>query len=139
MAMGILKTARHQHETLAQQVQDLGPPQQRADRDFRKQRIMTLRTLLLENGLLAFLVGLGETLQEKLGLESLLNILFGRSGIRLETDAEIRYWVNTAGLSSPYQRRLAQIVDGLNSMSLRRRDKPIRVQLKHLPDGPRGP
>ena len=134
-----LKTARHQHETLAQQVQDLGPPQQRADRDFRKQRIMTLRTLLLENGLLAFLVGLGETLSEKLGLESLLNILFGRSGLRLETDAEIRYWVNTAGLSSPYQRRLAQIVDGLNTMSLRRRDKPIRVQLKHLPDGPRGP
>ena len=134
-----LKMARQQHEKLAQQVETLGPSQQRADRDFRKQRIMTLRTLLLENGLLAFLVGLGKTLQEKLCLESLLKILFERSGIRLETDSEIRYWVNTAGLSSPYQRQLAQIVEGLNTMSLRRRGKPIRVQLKHLPDGPRGP
>lgn len=128
-----LKTARQQHETLAQQVETLGPPRQRADRDFRKQRIMTLRTLLLENTLLAFLVGLGEKLTEKISLESLLKILFERRGSRLETDAEIYYWVNTAGLSIPYQRRLAQLVEGLNEMHLRRQDKPIRVQLREAP------
>jgi len=128
-----LKTARQKHEKLAQQAQALGPPQERADRDFRKQRIMTLRTLLLENTLLAFLVGLGAVLQEKVSLESLLKILFERSGVRLESDAEIRYWVNTAGLSIPYQRRLAQVVKGLNAMHLRRRGKPIRVQLREAP------
>jgi len=128
-----LKTARQKHEKLAQQTQALGPPRQRADRDFRKQRIMTLRTLLLENTLLAFLVGLGGMLHEKLGLEGLLKILFERSGVRLETDYEIRYWVNTVGLSIPYQRRLAQIVEGLNAMHLRRRGKPIRVQLREAP------
>ncbi len=127
------KTARQKHEKLAQQAQALGPPQQRADRDFRKQRIMTLRTLLLENTLLVFLVGLGKMLQEKMGLESLLKILFERRGVRLETDAEIYYGINTVGLSIPYQRRLAQIVEGLNAMHLRRQGKPIRVQLREAP------
>jgi len=128
-----LKTARQKHEKFVQQAQALGPPKERADRDFRKQRIMTLRTLLLENTLLAFLAGLGEMLKEKLGLESFLKILFERSGIRLESTYEIRYWINTAGLSSPYQRRLAQIVEGLNAMHLRRQGKPIRVQLREAP------
>ena len=128
-----LKNARQKHETLRQQVQTLGPPKERADRDFRKQRIMTVRTLLLENTLLAFLVGLGGTLKEKVSLECLLKILFERSGARLETDSEIYYWVNTAGLSSPYQRRLAKVVEGLNAMHLRRRGKPVRIQLREAP------
>ncbi len=127
------KNARHKHEKLAQQAQALGSPRERADRDFRKQRIMTVRTLLLENALLAFLVGLGGKLKEKVSLESLLKILFERSGARLETNAEIIYWVNTAGLSIPYQRRLAQLVEGVSAMNLRRQGKPIRVQLREAP------
>jgi hypothetical protein len=134
-----LKTARPQYDPLAPQVQDLEPPQPRADRDFRKQRIMTLRTLLLENGLLAFLAGWGALLPEKIRLESRLQLRFERRGGRLESDAEIRYGVNTAGLSRPDQRRLAQLVNGLNAMALRRRGNPIRVQPKPLPDGARGP
>ena len=128
-----LKNARQKQETLRQQIETLGPPKERADRDFRKQRIMTIRTLLLENTLLTFLIGLGGMIHEKLSLESLLKILFERSGARLETDAEIYYWVNTAGLSRPYQRRLAHIVEGLNAMTLRRRGKPIRVQIREAP------
>ena len=128
-----LKNARQKHEMLRQQAKDLGPPKERADRDFRKQRIMTLRTLLIENTLLTFLVGLGGMLKEMVSLEGLLKILFERSGARLETDTEIYYWVNTAGLSRPYQRRLAHIVEGLNTMTLRRRGKPIRVQIRGTP------
>jgi len=36
----------------------LGPAGQRADRDFRKQAIMTIRTLFLENMLRAFMAAL---------------------------------------------------------------------------------
>jgi hypothetical protein len=44
--------ALHQDEQqLIAKIEALGPPRQRADRDFRKQLIMTFRTLLLENTL----------------------------------------------------------------------------------------
>ena len=38
-----------------EKVEALGPPKQRADRDFRKQKVMTFGTLLLENLLIRFL------------------------------------------------------------------------------------
>jgi hypothetical protein len=38
--------AQHKHDHLAEQANALGSPRQRADRDFRKQTIMTVRTLL---------------------------------------------------------------------------------------------
>jgi hypothetical protein len=40
------KDAQHTHATLAAQAAALGPPRERADRDFRKQTVMTVRTLL---------------------------------------------------------------------------------------------
>ena len=40
-----LQDAQHKHDTLAEHAQALGPPRQRADRDFRTQTIMTVRTL----------------------------------------------------------------------------------------------
>src|SRR6266487_2075739 len=43
-----LKDAQHHQAKLIEQACAIGPPQERADRDFRKQTIMTIRTLLLE-------------------------------------------------------------------------------------------
>src|SRR4030095_5945676 len=51
-----LKDVQHKQDQLAEHVQAVGPSGQRADRDFRKQTIMTIRTLLLENILRAFML-----------------------------------------------------------------------------------
>src|SRR5712691_91017 len=113
------KDAQQKHETLRAQAHALGPPQERADRDFRKQTIMTFRTLLLENALTSFMALLLGHLTMKVSLECLLCILFERSGARMETDSHVMYWVNTTGLSIASQRLLTAIVDGLCAMDLR--------------------
>src|SRR6266436_2220447 len=128
-----LQGAQHHQATLAPQVSALGAPRERADRDFRKQTIMTCRTLLLENALMAFMAVLWGHLQSKVSLGWVLNILFERSGAWVETSSEIIYWVNTAGLSVHYRRLLQEVVDGLGAMDLRDQGKPIRVWLKDLP------
>jgi hypothetical protein len=128
-----LQEAEHKRDQFADQTSALGEPGQRADRDFRKQTIMTLRTLLLENLLHAFLAVVWGTVQSQISLDCLLKLLFERRGARLETSAEIIYWVNTTGLSLPYRRLLAELVEGLGAMDLRDRGKPIRVCLKDMP------
>ena len=128
-----LEEAQHDHAKLVEQVDALGPPKERADRDFRKQTIMTCRTLLLENALRAFLSVLSAYLQSQVSVACLLHMLFERSGASLETASEIVYWVNTTGLSLPYRRLLMEVVDGIAAMSLRPQDKPIRVCLKDMP------
>jgi hypothetical protein len=100
------KDAQDQHAKLAAHASALGPPRERADRDFRKQTIMTVRTLLLENALMSFMAVLVGTLTMKVSLDCLLHILFERSGARIETVSQVVYWVNTAGLSLPYRRLL---------------------------------
>ncbi len=126
------KDAQQKHETLCAHAHALGPPQERADRDFRKQTIMTFRTLLLENALTSFMALLLGHLTMKVSLECLLCILFERSGARMETDSHVMYWVNTTGLSIASQRLLTAIVDGLCAMDLRYQGKPIHVRLKAL-------
>jgi len=128
-----LQDAQHTHARLTEQAAAIGPPRERADRDFRKQTIMTVRTLLLENALMAFMVVLCGRLQTKVSLDCLLRILFERSGARMETASQVVYWVNTAGLSLPYRRLLCEVVDGLCAMELREQGKPIRVRLKNMP------
>jgi hypothetical protein len=128
-----LKDAHHHHDCLAEQAQALGPPGERADRDFRKQTIMTIRTLLLENALRAFMVALLGAFQTKVSLETILHLLFERSGARMETNSQVVYWVNTAGLSLPYRRLLSEVVDGLCAMDMRDQGKPICVRLKDMP------
>ena len=128
-----LKNAKHKQDQLAEQAYALGPPGERADRDFRKQTIMTVRTLLLENALHAFMVVLLGTLQTKVSLELVLNLLFERSGARMETNSQVVYWVNTSGLSLPYRRVLTAVVEGLCAMGLREYGKPICVRLKDMP------
>jgi hypothetical protein len=128
-----LKDAQHKHARLAEHAAALGPPGKRADRDFRKQTIMTIRTLLLENALRAFMVVLLEALQTKVSLECVLSLLFARSGARMETVSQGIYWINTTGLSVQYRYLLAEIVKGLCTMDLRDQGKPIHVRLKDMP------
>jgi len=128
-----LKEAQHNQATLLEQACAIGPPHERADRDFRKQTIMTIRTLLLENALLAFMVALCEHLPSQVSLDCILRILFERGGARMETASQVVYWVNTAGVSLPYRRLLAEVVEGLCAMELRDQGKPIRVYLKDMP------
>jgi len=124
---------QHKHSQLAAQAATVGLPGERADRDFRKQTIMTVRTLLLENALMSFMAGLLVCLKTKVSLDCLLKLLFERSGARMETATQVVYWINTAGLSVPYHRLLAEVVDGLCAMALREQGKPIHVRLKTMP------
>jgi hypothetical protein len=126
------QASKHKHDNLAEQLSALGPPRQRADRDFRQQTIMTSRTLLLENALMSFMAALLGHLSMKVSLECLLKILFERSGARMETPSQVIYWINTTGLSVSYQRLLTAVVDGLCAMDVRYKEKPIRVCLKEL-------
>jgi len=128
-----IKDAKGQQAQLAAQAATLGPAGQRADRDFRKQTIMTIRTLLLENMLRAFLAALLATLHRQVSLEQVLSLLFERRGARMETPSQVVYWVNTAGLSLANRRLLREIVDGLCAMDLQDHSKPIHVRLKDMP------
>jgi hypothetical protein len=126
------KAAQDTQDKIAEQAQALGPPRERADRDFRTQTIMTVRTLLLENALTSFMAVLVGTLTMQVSLDCLLHILFARSGARMETDSHTISWMNTTGLSAAYQRLLTAMVDGLCAMGLRDQGKPIHVRLKGL-------
>jgi hypothetical protein len=118
---------------LSAQIEALGPPRERADRDFRKQSIMTFRTLLLENTLDTFLAAVCALLTTTVSLQMLLSVLFERSGGRIETPSELLYWLNTEGLSLANRRLLAQLVEALCAMNFKHQGKPIRVQLRDRP------
>ncbi len=120
-------------QQLTENIEALGPPRQRADRDFRKQSIMTFRTLLLENMLNTFLAAVCALLTPKVSLEMLLSLLFERSGGRIETPSELLYWLHTEGLSLANRRLLGQLVEALSAMGLTHHGKPIRVQLRDRP------
>ena len=123
-----------QHEAaLQEQIDSFEAPKERADRDFRKQTIMTIRTLFLENLLQAFMSTLLAVLPEKVSLEQVLKLLFERSGARIERDKEVRYWVNIAGLSRSNRRLLGNIAEGLSTMGLVESGKPVRVGLREVP------
>src|SRR6266446_809467 len=128
-----LKDAKGQQAKRSEHAATLGPAGQRADRDFRKQTIMTIRTLFLENMLRAFWAALLVTLPIQVSLEQVLRLLFARSGARMETPSQVVYWVNTAGLSQSNRRLLGQIVEGLGAMDLQDQGKPIHVRLKDMP------
>src|SRR2546422_2178560 len=128
-----LKDATGKQAQLSEQVATLGPAGQPADRDFRKQTIMTIRTLFLENMLRAFLAALLTTLPIQVSLPQVLSLLFERSGSRMETPSQVVYWVNTAGLSQSNRRLLGKLVEGLGAMDVQDQGKPIHVRLKDMP------
>ena len=127
------KEAKATQAKCAEQAATLGPAGQRADRDFRKQTIMTIRTLVLENWLRAFMGALAATLHTKVSLPQVLSLLFERSGSRMETPSQIFYWVNSAGLSLSNRRLLSEVAQGLCAMGLQEKGKPVHVRLKDLP------
>jgi hypothetical protein len=120
-------------EQAQSQLDTVGPAKQRADRDFRKQLIMTIRTLLLDNALQAFLALLNAMMPESMSLECVLPLLFERGGARCETESECIYWINMGGLSMAYRNTLEQIAIVLCAMKLRCRGKLIRVCLRETP------
>lgn len=128
-----LKKVQQKKERLTQQLDVLGAPQQRADRDFRKQRIMTFRTLLLENALMTFLTTLLTHLDGSVSLGCLLELLFERRGASVETETGIWYLVRANGLSKTYHMLLIRIIQALNAMCLHHQGKAIRVRLKETP------
>lgn len=65
------KAAQRQQAQRIEHASAIGPPKQRADRDVRTQTIMTWRTLLLDNALMAFMVVLCGQLQTKGRLDCL--------------------------------------------------------------------
>ena len=127
------KDATGKQAKLSEQVATLGPAGQRADRDCRKQTIMTMRTLLLENMLRAFLTALLATLPIQVSVPQVLSLFFARSGSRMETPSQVVYWVNTAGLSQSNRRLLGKIVEGLGAMDVQDQGKPMHVRLKDMP------
>jgi hypothetical protein len=127
------KEAKAKQAKCAEQASTLGPAGQRADRDFRKQTIMTIRTLWLENLLRAFIGALVTTLDTKVSLPRVLSLLFERSGSRMETPSQVPYWVNSAGLSLSNRRLLREIAQGFCAMGLQEEGKPVHVCLKDMP------
>ncbi len=128
-----LSTVKEKWTKIVDQLAALGTPKKRADRDYRKQKIMGIRTLLLENALVSFLTFLCGFLNENISQECLLKLLFERSGACLETSSEMIYWVNTAGLSLSYRETLGKIVEGICAMNLTCRGKFIRLCLREAP------
>jgi hypothetical protein len=128
----LCEVQRHEAH-LQEQVDGFEAPKERADRDMRKQTIMTIRTLFLENLLQAFMSMLLSVLPKQVSLEQLLKLLFERSGSRFEREKTVMYWINATGLSRGNRRILGEIVEGLSAMELVERGKPVRVCLQDLP------
>jgi len=127
------KEAKAQQAQCSEHASTLGPAGQRADRDFRKQTIMTIRTLLLENLLRAFMGALAATRHTKVSLQQVLSLLFERSGSRMETPSQVLYWVNSAGLSLANRRLLSEVAQGFCAMGLQEKGQPVYVRLKDMP------
>jgi hypothetical protein len=81
---------------------------------------------------MAFMAVLVGCLKTQVSLDCLLQLLFERSGARIETSSQVVYWVNTAGLSVPYRHLLTKVVEGLCTMDLKDQGKPIYVRLKDM-------
>ncbi len=127
-----LKELNKKAKSIEGKKKSLGPMKQRADRDFRKQRIMTFRTLFLENFLVYFLSALMEQLDIQISQKYLIEIFFKRNGGYFETFSEIVYWINSDGLSKSNKQILQKVVEGFCRMKLNRKGKPIRVELRGM-------
>jgi len=127
------KEAQATQAQCAEPAAPLGPAGQRAERDFRTQTSMTIRTLLLEHGLRAFMGALAATLYTKGSVPQVVRRLFERSGSRMETPSQVLYWVNSAGVSLANRRLLREVAQGLCAMGLQAKGKPVHVRLKDLP------
>ena len=126
---------RAKQEHLKTRISEIGEPKQRADRDFRKQKVMTFRTLLLENYLWAFMKALLDPLGITLSTEIVLDLLFKRSGGYVQTKESCIFWMNKEGLSEPYRKLLDSLIESLNQMKLIHQGKAVQIRSR---DGPTG-
>ncbi len=128
--------AELKQQKIKEGIDKLGPPGERSDRDFRKQKIMTLRTLLLENMLIEFMSLLMSCIAGGfcMNLDSLIRLLFERSGGLFETPFESVYWVNMKGLSKSKKRTMCKLVEGLNKMALKKDGKPVSIRTRGHPN-----
>jgi len=94
---------------------------------------MTMRTLLLENVLRAFMGALLATRHTKGSFPQVVSLLFARSGSRMETPSQVLYWVNSAGFSLAHRRLLSAVAPGLCAMGLQEKGKPVHVRLNDMP------
>ena len=120
-----LKEINEKSNKINEQIDSLGPSKQRADRDFRKQTIMTIRTLFLENALMAFIITLLENLNVALSQKCIIELLLKRSGGFFENCSEIIYWIDGNGLTKSFKQSLESVINRLNAMKLHRNGKPI--------------
>ncbi|MBF0202685.1 MAG: hypothetical protein HQK66_15560 [Desulfamplus sp.] len=128
-----LKQIAIKAEKIKEQIEKTGEPRQRADRDFRKQLIMTVRTLILENCLMIFWNLLTKGAEINMGVDSLIEVLFNRTGSYIETSSKIVYWVTTKGLSVPYREKINKLAEAFNAMELNRQGKPVQLKIRGAP------
>lgn len=116
-------------QIVRQEKEKLGEPGLRADRDFRKQTIMTFRTLWVENMLQKFTHLVAGNLRFPVDIDIVLELFFLHRGMLVETAEEILYLIDSRDLSQKYQGILEQIVAGANQISLAHRGKRITLKL----------
>lgn len=119
--------------SIANGFEKLGKPKQRHDRDLTKQLIMTARTLLLENMLTAFNAVLISMMSMPLSLEMMLTLFFDRSGFCIKKADTLIYCINDDGLSAQTQRLLLEIIQAINSMNLKFKDKIVQIRIREKP------
>ena len=112
-------------KSIAKGFEKLGKPKQRHDRDLTKQLIMTARTLLLENMLSAFNAVLISLMSMSLSLEVMLTLFFDRSGFCIEKSDVLIYYINNDGLSAKTQRLLLEIIQAVNAINLKFKEKTV--------------
>jgi len=122
--------AASKQEDITESIDEIGPPGERADRDFRKQSIMTFRTLLLENSLIAFMSLLMANITGafSMNLDSLIRLLSERSGGFFETPSELVCLVNMNGLSKSNRVIMLELIEGMNRMEIKHDGKPVSVR-----------
>lgn len=119
--------------SLEEQKIKLGEPKQRADRDLRKQTIMTFRSLFLENAIRTFFNLLATFLTVRIDLEVFLELFFFRPGYLVETESQLLYYMDDKNLSSQYQNILRQLVAGFNALAISQQEKRLKLEIAPSP------
>lgn len=114
---------------LKQEKQNLGLPCQRADRDHRKQTIMSFRTLWMENIIKAFFSLIFTALKTPVDIEIALELFCFRSATIEEQHEQIVYYFDTKTLSVKYQNILKEIIVGFNRISLSCKGKTVVAKI----------
>jgi len=128
-----LEDTKLKEQKIKEGIEKNGPPRERADRDFRKQLIMTIRTLCLENCLMEFFNILLQNKNLKIGLDGFLNTFFDRSGSYCETTSKIIYNLECDGLSKSLLSKIKALINSYNNLKLTRNGKIIQVKIRGIP------